>query len=221
MPKPLVAIFAHPDDETFGPAGTLAKFASERDVYILCVTSGEEGENHHQGKSDKLVHELRREEIKRASKILGVKKVFFLGFHDGELCNKNYHALANSITKKLKKLKPDTILTFEPQGISGHLDHIAVAMVTQYVFDRLDFIKTLMFYATLAKNERDTRKDYFVYFPEGYDEKDIDLIIDTSKFWEKKVRAMQEHKTQKKDMESILAHYSKLPKEEYFLVKEK
>lgn len=218
--KPLVAIFAHPDDETFGPAGTLAKFAKDRDVYVLCATSGEEGENHHQGKSNKLVHELRREELKKAAKILGVKKVYFLGFRDGELCNKNYHALANSITKKLKLLKPDTILTFEPRGVSGHLDHIAVAMVTQYVFDRLDFIKTLMFYATLAKNERN-RKDYFVYFPEGYQEQEIDLKIDTSEFWEKKVQAMHEHKTQKKDMESILAHYEKLPKEEYFLIKKK
>ena len=50
---PLVCIFAHPDDEAFGPAGSIAKFASERDVYIICVTNGDA--------DDKLTGKLKNE----------------------------------------------------------------------------------------------------------------------------------------------------------------
>ena len=87
--KTVVAMFAHPDDEAFGPAGTLAQLAKDNDVYIIVGTNGEAGENHH---PDKELHilEIRRQEVITSSKILGVKHVYFLDLPDGLLNNAIY-----------------------------------------------------------------------------------------------------------------------------------
>lgn len=77
MKRSVVAVFAHPDDEAFGPGGTLAKFAKTSDVYLITVTGGEAGQNSLK-KAEKKLSEIRKEELLNASKILGVKKSFFL-----------------------------------------------------------------------------------------------------------------------------------------------
>lgn len=216
----IVGIFAHPDDESFGPSGTIAKLAQKNDVYIICATSGEEGENHLTRKSKKTIAEIRRDELKKSAKVLGVKKVYFLGFKDGTLCNNLYHELAEKITHKLKTLKPEILITFEPHGVSGHIDHITVSMVTSYVFEQLPFVKKVMYHA-IHKSRAAERKGYFIYFPEGYDESEIDETVDVSDVWDTKVEAMKQHKSQLKDMQNILAQAGNFPKKEYFLVKEK
>ena len=83
MKKVAVCIFAHPDDEAFGPAGTIHKLTREYDVYILCATKAEIGETSLENK--KPLHEVRADELRASAKVLGVKKVYFLGFIDGTL----------------------------------------------------------------------------------------------------------------------------------------
>src|ERR1700738_4566437 len=104
MRKTIACIFAHPDDEAFGPSGTIAKLAKENDVYLLCATKGQAGKD--SGNSKRKLHERRAEEVKESAKILGVKSVVFLGFVDGQLSNNLYHQLAEKIIKHLKKLRP-------------------------------------------------------------------------------------------------------------------
>src|SRR5579872_4442081 len=123
MRKTIVCVFAHPDDEAFGPGGTIALLAKENDVYILCATKGEAGQNSLTDLETPLQNE-RMEELKRSAKILGVKKVIFLDFIDGTLSNSLYHKLAEKITQYLNELKPEMLLTYENRGISGHIDHI-------------------------------------------------------------------------------------------------
>lgn len=208
--KTIVAVFAHPDDEAFGPAGTLAKLANNFKVYILCATKGEAGIG------EKLA-QIRSAELQHSAKILGIKRVHFLGFSDGTLCNAVYHQLAEKISKRLSLYKPETIITFEPRGISGHIDHVTVSLATTYVFYRLPFIKTLLYYC-ISNAERKLIKDYFIYFPPGYKNDEIDKVVDIKRHWLQKVQAMRAHKSQKKDADTILKMLSKLPKEEYFLV---
>src|SRR6266568_3140736 len=105
--KPLVAIFAHPDDEVFGPGGTIATFASERDIYIICVTNGDAGLNSSTKTHD--LGEIRKEEMLESTKILGVKQVFFLGYKDGSLNNNLYHEIAEKVQKILEKILPETL----------------------------------------------------------------------------------------------------------------
>ncbi len=207
----LVAIFAHPDDEAFGPAGTLAKYSKTHDVYLLCATRGEEG-----GKSKKIAI-TRQKELLKSAKILGIKKVFLLGFKDGTLCNNLYHQLAAKIERKLKELKPGTIITFEPQGISGHIDHITISMVTTYVYKRLKFVKKLLFYCILEEEKRNI-DNYFIYFPKGYKRSELSQIVNIEEVWETKLRAMKAHISQKHDADRIIKVLEKLPREEHFLI---
>ncbi len=217
--KTIVAVFAHPDDETFGPGGTLHILSQKNTVYTICATGGEAGENNSDD-HDHSISDIRRKELQNASRILGVKDVFFLGFKDGTLNNNQYHAIADAVESKLKELKPEIVITFEPNGVSGHIDHIAMSMITTFVVRDLPFVDKLMYYGNV-KERAELRKDYFIYFPPGYDRSEFDLIVDISDVWDVKVRAMHEHKSQVKDMQNILKSADTFPKEEYFLVRKK
>ena len=109
--KPVVAIFAHPDDET-AMSGTLAQLAKSHQVYILCATSGDAGENHHNSNKEELLMLVREDELRASASTLGIQHVSFLGFKDGSLCNNVYHDLARKIKNKLDEIKPDTVFTF-------------------------------------------------------------------------------------------------------------
>ncbi len=217
MKQKLVCVFAHPDDEAFGPGGTIAKFAKDHDVYILCATRGEAGGKN--GEHD--IGKTRSSELLESSHILGVKKVFFLGFTDGYLCNNTYHDLAKKITQIVEKLKPETLLTFEPHGVSGHLDHAAVSLVTSYVFEHLKFIKKVLYYCHTERQVKIIKKfigDYFVYFPPGYKSSEISLTVDIKPVWKTKEKAMRVYKSQIHDVNRILTFLKLMPKKEHFLV---
>ncbi len=215
MRKVVVAVFAHPDDEAFGPGGTLAHLAFTNDVYLITATGGEAGKNSLSSTSNSLAM-IRKNELLASSKILGVKKVFFLGFEDGTLSNNNYHKVASKLEDLLKKLKPSIIITFEPHGVSGHIDHIAISFITTFVTEKLPFVKELWYYCLLEKF-RKSPANYFIHFPKGYKEHEIDITIDTSCVWKLKKEAMLAHKSQSHDALRILKSQEKQPRREYFI----
>lgn len=214
--KTIAGVFAHPDDEAFGPGGTLATLSKDNNVYLICVTNGDAAD----GKADKKLAEIREKELSEAAKILGVKKVFFLNYHDGTLSNNLYHEVADKIQKILKELKPQIVITFENRGVSGHLDHIAVSMITTFVFNKLKFVKELWCYCITKRRTR-LFKDYFIYFPDGYSKSQIQKTVNLADVWDIKLKAMYSHKSQIKDIERILSRTQSLPKEEYFLIVKK
>ncbi len=216
--KRVIAIFAHPDDEALGPSGTLATLAEDHEVYLICVTSGEAA-----GKTnaEKLsIGQIRRGEVIKSARILGIKEVFFLGYEDGTLCNSIYHQLAEDIKKKVEELRPEVLLTFEMHGVSGHIDHITVSFVTSFVFKKYSFVKKLMYYVT-SREESDKMGDYFVFFPDGYTRDEVNEVVNTSKVWDKKVAAMYCHQSQMHDVERVIKNKKNRPKEEYFLIRNK
>lgn len=217
--KPLVAIFAHPDDEAFGPAGKIALEAKKRDVYLICVTDGAKGINSTRSKKELAL--IRKRELQHSAKILGIRRIIFLNYGDGLLCNKFYHEIADKIEKELHILNPDTLITFETKGLSGHLDHIAVSFITTYLYSKLDFVKKLLYYCLDARESAHFKNNYFVYFPEGYAKKDVNLTVNISDVWDQKVNAINAHKSQKHDAIRMLELMSDLPKEEFFLVSTK
>lgn len=215
----ILALFAHPDDEAFGPGGTLAKLASKHDVVVLTVTNGQAGKDSRREKKGKLGNE-RVLELKRSARVLGVKRVIALGFKDGTLSNNIYHALARKIDRVARRLRPVIFLTGEPRGGSGHLDHVAVSLVSSFVFRDSPSVKVILYYCISEERARANKK-YFIYVPPGYKKSDVDLVVPTGTVWEKKLRAMQEHKSQAHDMKRILKQTRRFPKEEYFLVEAK
>jgi LmbE family N-acetylglucosaminyl deacetylase len=150
MTKTILAVLAHPDDETFGLGGTLALYARKGyDVYYICATRGEAGsadEEHMQGYKD--TAEMRTEELMRAAKILGLKDVFFLGYRDsgmpGMEANRHPDAqinhavdeVAGRVVKYIRELKPEVVLTFDPIGGYKHPDHIHIHKATVLAFEK-------------------------------------------------------------------------------------
>lgn len=152
MSKTILAVLAHPDDESFGLGGTLALYARKGyDTYLVCATRGEVGtvdEEHLNGFKD--TAELRTAELERAAKILGLRDVFFLDYRDsgmpGTEENKHPNAqinhpveeVAGRVVKYIRELKPDVVLTFDPIGGYKHPDHIHIHQATVLAFEKAD-----------------------------------------------------------------------------------
>lgn len=144
----LLAVLAHPDDETFGMGGTLAYYASQGvDVHLVCATRGEVGEVDPallQGVSS--IAELREGELRCAAGVLGLKGVHFLNYRDsgmpGSADNHHPQALAAApeaevariVADYMRRLKPQVVLTFDPIGGYRHPDHIAIQRATTLAF---------------------------------------------------------------------------------------
>lgn len=241
MNKRLLAVFAHPDDEAFGPAGSIAKYAQEGvEVHVLTATKGEAGlwqqkkfeicpdligmkfekkEEIRIEENVKIEH-VREKELLESAKFLGVAKVEFLDFIDGTLCNAIYHKLADKIIQKINAFKPHVIVTLDRFGVSGHLDHVAVSLTTTYAFQKTTYPKKL-YYACMPQKIRknDPILDtYFIYFPEGFRDEEITTRIGYSAYYDQKVAAMRAHKSQSKDVGNILERLAKWPKTDYFIL---
>lgn len=152
MTKTILAVLAHPDDETFGLGGTLALYASKGyNTYLVCATRGEVGTvdaDHLNGFKD--IAELRTDELMRAAKHLGLKEVYFLGYRDSGMpgMDDNQHPeaqinypieeVAGQIVKYIRELKPDIVITFDPIGGYKHPDHIHIHKATVLAFEKAD-----------------------------------------------------------------------------------
>jgi LmbE family N-acetylglucosaminyl deacetylase len=150
MTQTILAVLAHPDDESFGLGGTLALYANKGyDTYYVCATRGEAGtvdEEHLKGFKD--TAELRTNELNRAAKILGLKDVFFLGYRDSGMpgmednkhpnaqINHSIDEVAGKVVKYIRELKPDIVLTFDPIGGYKHPDHIHIHKATVLAFEK-------------------------------------------------------------------------------------
>ena len=216
MKPVVVAVFAHPDDEAFGPGGSLAVLSKTHDVYIITVTGVEVGKNSLASKDSKLA-DIRKKELLSSAKILGINKAYLLGFEDGTLSNNLYHEIASEMEKKLKKLNPVTVITYEQGGVSGHIDHIAVHFVTTYVVKNMTKKPELLYYF-VPDTHSSLTPDYFIHYPPPQKAKIAEKIVPTHDVWETKKNAMLMHKSQAHDAKRIIEHTKDLPKEEYFLI---
>ena len=136
----LLAVFAHPDDESFGIGGTLAKYAAEGvKVSLICATRGEEGEiNDPSLGTQEQLAEIRERELRCACDVLGITELHFLGYRDsgmaGTPANENPRSLAQAdpyeavgkIVRLMRQIRPQVVVTFEEGGGYGHPDHKAI-----------------------------------------------------------------------------------------------
>lgn len=145
----LLAVMAHPDDESFGIGGTLALYARRGvDVFLVCGTRGEAGEMPEsmlQGFQS--IAEKREAELRCAGGILGIKSIRFLGYRDSGMAGSpdNTHpqalaaqpeaVVAGEIARIIRELQPDVVITFDPIGGYHHPDHIAIHNTTVRAFE--------------------------------------------------------------------------------------
>jgi LmbE family N-acetylglucosaminyl deacetylase len=136
-------VMAHPDDETFGPGGTLA-LCSQRGVetYLVCATRGELGEAPQGVRGFASIAEMREAELRCASRVLGLKEVRLLGYRDSGMAgspdnahpdcaaNAPLEQIALKVARHIREIRPQVIITFDPSGGYHHPDHVAVHRAT-------------------------------------------------------------------------------------------
>ncbi|MGZ4767035.1 MAG: PIG-L deacetylase family protein [Ilumatobacteraceae bacterium] len=123
----LLGVWAHPDDEAYLSAATMSRVLSSGGRVVLATaTRGERG-----GTDDpQLLAEIRERELRRAMSIIGVDDVRLLGYADGECADADFDQAAGSIAALIDDVSPDLIVTFGPDGITHHPDHITVSRWT-------------------------------------------------------------------------------------------
>ncbi len=224
-------VFAHPDDESFSSGGTIAKLAKLRhNIILITATKGEEGLIGDPPVTTKEnVGKTREQELRLASKILGIKKVKFLGFIDATL-SKCISALKPKILKILQKELPDIVVTFDKHGGSNHPDHIAISKSTTQAFEKYMKLskKHVRLYHTATPRSYLKKYDkeglsYTVFGKiKGTKNSDITTIVDIGETFSLKVAALKMHKTQNKDVDRYLKRSKivNLKKEFFKLIRE-
>ena len=145
----LIGLFAHPDDESFGPGGTLARYAAEGvDVHIVIATdgiAGSVGDPSDLGNHDTLA-QVRSAELANAIIALGATSIWSLPYRDSGMrgAPDNAHAAAfirqpveqvvHEVLGYFRRLRPDVVITHDPYGGYGHPDHIRVCEAVTAAF---------------------------------------------------------------------------------------
>jgi len=143
-PRGLLAIFAHPDDETFGAGGTMGLAAAAGvPTWIVCATDGDQGGEEGARALDP---QLRRGELRCAMTALGVGEPIFLGYGDsgmegwakpaGCLALADEEEVVERLVAVIRDLRPATVVTFDPGGIYGHPDHVTISARATEAFRR-------------------------------------------------------------------------------------
>lgn len=128
----LMAILAHPDDESLGFGGTLARYAAEGvDTYLVTATLGQRGRyfGDRPRPDDEEVGRVRERELRAAADTLGVGDVRVLGHMDSELDRVDPETILPELVGHLRRARPQVVITFDPFGAYGHPDHIAVSQL--------------------------------------------------------------------------------------------
>lgn len=220
QPKVILAVGAHPDDIDIGCSGTVAKWIKEGgEAYYLVLTDGSKGSEDLKISNKKLI-KIRRSEQQKAANILGVKKVFFLNFIDGEL--QNTPVLKKQIVKIIRQIKPTKVICWDPA-----LYYDESRMFVNHPDHRVAGEATMDSVYPFARNART--------FPELLDEglephvveellimnfSKANYFVDISATIDKKLQALACHKSQFANLEKFFEMIRKM-NERMFLLRNK
>lgn len=209
MTKLLFGIFAHPDDEAFGPAGTFIKEVQNgTELHLITLTLGDAGAN------PDGVHNLadeRQMEWRTGGDLMGATSMTHLGYMDGQLTNQSLVSAGEKLVEIIKSTAKDRenieidILCFDFNGISGHIDHIVASRAAAWAFYALrndgHNMGRLRLWR-LSAHEVPTSNINWLYMEPGYTDSEIDEIVDAREYHDKIVEVIRAHKSQRYDGES-------------------
>lgn len=195
----LLVILAHPDDETFRCGGTLALLARRGvDVRLLTATRGEAGscgEPPLCRPSELAV--VRERELRCACAALGLRPPLLLDYGDGTLAAQDEEIATRQITEIIEQLRPQTLLSWPLDGLSGHPDHQAVSRWATRAFHRSDHLGTAapvsLYYLAVP---RSVAHDLNLTRLHAIPDEEVTLAVDVSPVWGEKMAAIHCHRTQ-------------------------
>ena len=211
----LAAVYAHPDDDTYGIGGTLALHRGEVEYTLVVATSGEAGGIADPSLATKeTLGAVREQEERAALEVLGFDgaDVHFLRYPDGELADVPREELVSRVRVLLEGARPDVVVTFGPEGVTKHEDHIAISQAATEAFhaarafvgegfSRL-FYNALpqsdveSFWKALREQGIDLGDPEGPFMPRGVPDHTITTRVDCSKVYETKMEAIRAHRTQ-------------------------
>lgn len=200
MNRAILLVFAHPDDESFGLAGTIARYSRRGvPVDLICATRGEKGTR--VGVPAGIDTGTAREaELRLAATVTGIRGIYLLDYTDGDLQNISFGELRDRVLAIMRRMEPEVVITFGPDGITGHPDHIAIGKAATEAFYRL------------AEEAAVPRKLYYVTIPASAagetgiatrPDDEVTTIIDISGELDKKIAAISAHRSQQDSYDFI------------------
>lgn len=209
MKKIIFAIFAHPDDEAFGPAGTLLlETRNGAELHLILLTSGDAGMNPDQHAD---LGAVRLQEWQAAGKLMGATDMHYLGYKDGQLHNlamlEASERIIELITPIIDAAPAETeveLLTNDLNGITGHIDHIVAARAACYVFYTLkqrDPRFTRIRLACVPATSLPDSNTNWLYMEAGRNDDEINETVDARHLRDELVTIIRTHHTQRGDGE--------------------
>ncbi len=206
-----MCVLAHPDDESLGTGGILAKYSRDGvETFVLTATRGERGRFDDKGTlpGPTVVGQTREAELRAAARELGVHEVSLLDYLDGELDRVDADEASEKIAGHIRRVQPQVIVTFDPFGAYGHPDHIAISQLTAAAIARAaDGHRVSKFYY-FVNGERKwaayqaafktltSHVDGHVRAAFAWPDWSITAKVDARGVWQHVWRAVQCHKTQ-------------------------
>ena len=146
--RSLLAVFGHPDDETFGSGGLLARYAAEGvTVSLICATRGDVGEISDPSlATPENLAEVREQELRAACAVLGIEEPTVFGYRDSGMagtpdnehprafCRADYEEVLGRVVEVVRQRQPQVLVTFDPGGAYGHPDHILAHQLAKEAF---------------------------------------------------------------------------------------
>lgn len=220
-PYKLMCILAHPDDESIALGGTLAKYAEEGvEISLVVATRGERGwfgiPEENPGES--VLGSIRERELYAACNSLGVTRLDFLNYMDGDLDQVDFQRIIAQLVRIIREVRPQIVVTFGPDGLYGHPDHVAISQfATAALFHAAnasyDAIVDLPAYQVAKLYYRVASAEWFTRFmpifgdlvmmidgqerrPNAWASWSITTRIDASAHWQRAWQAVLCHQTQ-------------------------
>jgi LmbE family N-acetylglucosaminyl deacetylase len=205
----VMVITAHPDDSEFGAGGTVGKFVREgREVAYCIVTNGNKGSSDRAMTPERLAS-IRADEQRNAARVLGVERVSFLGYPDGEV--EDTRELRRDVSREIRRFRPDLVVCQNPNRTynlgASHRDHRTVGgVVLDCVYplarDHMAFPELLPEF-----EPHKVREVYVMQWNEPHVVSDISEVIDL------KLKALACHASQFKDFAAVEARVRQRSKE--------
>lgn len=202
MSGSLLAVFAHPDDESYRAGGTLALLAQAgARVQLLCATRGEWGIPKlppHQAR------QVRKKELRNACQALGIPGPHFLDYEDGRLAVVPEGNAIARLVNIIREQRPDALLTWPPSGISGHSDHQTISHWTRKAFlqaanpgyresDRPAHTASALYYLVVPHH---IAEQGGLSNLDTVPLREVSLTIDVHPVWDQKMAAIRCHRSQ-------------------------
>ena len=191
----VLAVFAHPDDETFRCGGTLALLARRGvRVWLLCATRGEAGIP---GASPEQAGRIRQAELECACRALGLQPPHFLDYRDGTLSQVDEAEAVEQVVRAVQALRPQVLLTWPPDGLSGHPDHVAVSRWASLAFEWAGVLGSdaplALYYLAVPRSVAEALGLSHLH---AVPDEEVTLTVDVGPVWEQKLAAIRCHRTQ-------------------------